>query len=138
MNLHPIAFDRLLFGPESIVRKSWFEVDDLHLDVSLVGVRIGEGATIRQIDVNEAVLVFRGCSAWQRRTIFGNDVKLEKGQSELKGSAPALASLPPQGFVVPAPRTGWNIVARSYECYLHPEDIRRITDADAMAKRMGA
>ncbi len=137
MRLHVIAFERLLFGPDSVVRKSWFEKDDLHLDVSALGVRMGEGAQIRQVDVPEAVLVFRGCSAWQKRTIFGRDVKVEKGQSELPGSDPVLAAMPPLGFVVPAPRTGWNIVARVFECYLPREDSERLAEADRMAGRMG-
>jgi hypothetical protein len=132
-----VAFERLLFGPDSIVRKSWFEKDDLHLDVSAVGVRMGEGAQIRQLDVPEVVLVFRGCSAWQKRTIFGRDVKVEKGQSDLKGSDPALAAMPPLGFVVPAPRTGWNIVARVFECYMPVEDASRLQEEDRMAGRMG-
>jgi len=133
MKSHPILFDRLLFGPESIVRKHWFENDDLHLDVLAVGVQVGSGLGIRQADVSEVVFVFRGCSAWQRRTLLGRDLKVEKAQSDLRGTPPNIAMLPPQGYVVPAPRTGWNIVARLFECYMHEEDIQKVAAVEREA-----
>lgn len=135
MQPYVIAFDRLLFGREAFIRKHWFEKDDLHLDICHVGVMIGKGEDIRQVDASEAVLVFRGCSAWQRRELLDKIPEVAKGVSALHGTHHEISSLQPQGFVVTGMKTGWNIVARLFECYLHEEDIRCIEEASGKPVR---
>ena len=135
MQPYVIAFDRLLFGRESFIRKHWFEKDDLHLDISQVGVMAGKGADIVQVDCSEAVLVFRGVSAWQRKYRMDKDPKVDKGLSQLHGTLPEIAAMPPQGYVVTGTRTGWNIVARIFECYLHEEDVAKVEAASGKESR---
>jgi hypothetical protein len=132
MKPYPILFDRLVFGPDSIVRKHWFEKDDLHLDLAGVGAATGEGSNIRLNDFSEAILVFRGVSAWQRKTCPRSEWIIEKSVSDLRETPSAIAGLPPVGFVIntqphhPSAMIVWNIVARVFECYLHEEDIKKL------------
>jgi hypothetical protein len=131
-----ISFDRILFATNSLVDYWWYSDSHLQMVVRFIGVQVGTGADISQMDIPEAVLVFRNvvsCRKTFAPVFYGNTPGDESSESD-PVSTQATGFLNDYSFYAqctePSGNVGWEIKAESFELLLRDDDVKKLEDTE--------
>ena len=131
-----IEFERVLFGITSLVDKWWYLDGHLQMDVRFLEIQIGTGTDISEVDIPDAILVFKGVGTCKRSVVeilFGGssartseetDNSENPSEEELNGYGFSAQSAEPSGNI------NWAIRAHSFVLYLREEDLKKIEEAE--------
>jgi hypothetical protein len=138
-----IEFDRILFGPSTLVDAWWYSDNHLQMMVRFLGIQIGTGENISQLDIPEAVLIFRNVGSCTRSVselyyggAHGDSIDVSDDLKPSPGVEPKEFSFFAQN-TEPSGNTNWVIQAESYEIHLRDDDVSRLNEAEHLPVENG-
>lgn len=131
-----LEYDRILFSADSLVDYWWYVDNHLQMVVRFMGIQVGSGETISEMDIPEAVLIFRNVGNCTRTSADIESGVLNNGENSVSDDlkAPPVDATKEFSFFAqctePSGNVNWDIKAETHEILLRDEDVKRFEKAE--------